>query len=116
MAQITIEVPEKLAQDLAPIRERLPDILARALHEQHPILNETYRYVLKFLTSNPSPQNILDFRPTQVTQERISELLEKNRTGELLPSESTELEEYVHINEVLSLLKTQTLKNLKVTS
>lgn len=116
MAQLTIEVSEELAQNLVPIRERLPDILARALHEQQPILNETYRYVVKFLTSNPSPQDILDFRPTQTTQERISELLEKNRAGELLPSESTELEEYVHINEVLTLLKTQTLKNLKVAS
>jgi hypothetical protein len=116
MAQITIEVSEELAQELAPIRERLPDILAHALQEQHPILNETYRYVLKFLTSNPSPQDILDFRPIPATQERISELLEKNRTGELLPAESIELDEYVHINDVLSLLKTQTFKNLKAAS
>jgi hypothetical protein len=116
MAQITIEVSEELAQDLAPIRDRLPEVLARALHEQHPVLNETYRYVLKFLTSNPSPQDILDFRPTQATQARISKLLEKNRAGELLPAESTELDEYVHINEVLSLLKTQTFKKQKATS
>ena len=116
MAQITIEVSEELAQDLAPIRDRLPEVLARALHESHPVLNETYRYVLKFLTSNPSPQDILDFRPAQATQERISELLEKNRTGELLPAESTELDEYVHINNVLTLLKTQTYKSLKAAS
>jgi hypothetical protein len=116
MTQITIEVSEELAQNLAPIRDRLPDILASALQEQHPILHETYRDVLKFLTSNPSPQNILDFRPTQATQERISELLEKNRADELLPAESTELDEYLHINDVLSLLKTQTFKNLKAAS
>jgi len=116
MAQITIEVPDSLAERLAPVRDRLPEVLALALQEQHPVLHETYRYVLKFLTSNPAPQDILDFRPTQATQERISELLEKNRAGELLPAESNELDEYVHINDVLSLLKTQTFKNLKAAS
>lgn len=116
MAQITIEVSEDLAERLAPVQDRLSEVLAHALQEQHSILHETYRHVLQFFTSNPSPQDILDFRPPQATQERISELLEKNRTGELLPAESTELDEYVHIDNVLTLLKTQTFKNLKAAS
>ena len=56
MAHITIEVPDSLAAQLAPVRDRLSEVLAHALQEQHPILNEIYRYVLKFLTSNPSPR------------------------------------------------------------
>jgi hypothetical protein len=113
MPQITIEVSDELAQDLAPIRDRLPEVLARALHEQHPILNETYRYILKFLTSNPSPQAIIDFKPTPAIQERISELLERNREGQLTPAESAELDEYAHINSSLSLLKARAFKKLK---
>src|SRR5215831_9130172 len=91
MPQITIEVSEELAQDLAPIRDRLPEVLARALHEQHPILNETYRYVLEFLANTPSPEAILSFKVTTATQERIGDLLEKNREGQLTPAESAEL-------------------------
>lgn len=113
MPQITIEVSDELAQDLAPIRDRLPEVLARALHEPHPVLNETYRYVLQFLASSPSPQAIIDFKPTLAIQERMSELLEKNREGQLTPSESAELDEYAYINTSLSLLKARAFKELK---
>ncbi len=113
MPQITIEVSDELAQDLAPIRDRLPEVLARALHEQHPILNETYRYVLEFLASTPSPETILNFKMTAAMQERISDLLEKNREGQLTPAESAELDEYVRIDNLISLLKTRTFRALK---
>lgn len=110
MAQITIEVSEELARELTPIRDRLPEVLARALHEPSSVLNETYRYVLKFLTSNPSPQEILDFKPTPLTQERISELLEKNRSNRLTPGESAELDEYERIEHWVRMLKIRALK------
>lgn len=113
MAQITIEVSDELAQDLAPIRDRLPEVLARALHEQPPILNETYRHVLEFLASTPSPEAILSFKVTTATQERISDLLEKNREGQLTPAESAELDEYVRIDNLISLLKTRTFRALQ---
>jgi hypothetical protein len=115
MAQITIEVSEELAQDLAPIRDRLPEVLARALQEQHPILNETYRYVLEFLASTPSPEAILNFKMTPATQERINTLLEKNRSGQLTPAESAELDDYVRIDNLVSLLKTRTFRALQAT-
>src|SRR5262249_25552631 len=113
MPQITIEVSEELAHDLALIRDRLPEVLARALHEQHPILNETYRYVLEFLASAPSPEAILNFKMTAAMQERISDLLEKNREGQLTPAELAELDEYVRIDNLVSLLKTRTFRALK---
>jgi hypothetical protein len=53
MPQITIEVSDELVHDLVPIRDHLPEVLARALRGQHPILNETYRYILEFLASAP---------------------------------------------------------------
>jgi hypothetical protein len=113
MLQITIEVSNEFAQDLAPIRDWLPEVLARALQEQHPTVNETYRYVLQFLAGSPSPQAIIDFKPTPAIQERISELLEKNREGQLTPAEAAELDEYSQINSSLSLLKARAFKELK---
>ena len=61
MAQITIEVPDSLAERLAPVRDRLPEVLAHGLEQLSPVPNEVYRYILDFLTSNPSPQAIIDF-------------------------------------------------------
>lgn len=116
MVQITIEVPEDLAERLAAVQDRLPEVLARGLDQSSPSLNEVYRYVLEFLTSNPSPQAVIDFKPTPAVQERISELLEKNREGQLTPAEAAELDEYVRIDTAISLLKARAFKELKAHS
>jgi hypothetical protein len=116
MVEITIEVPETLAEQLSAVRDRLPEVLAHGLNQLSPLPNEVYRYILEFLASNPSPEAILNFRPTPQMQERISELLEKNREDQLMPAESAELDEYVRINDLLSLLKARTLKTLKAAS
>lgn len=116
MAQITIEVPDVLAEQLSTMQDRLPEVLARGLSEPSPLLNEAYRYVLKFLTSNPSSEEIVSFKLTPQIQEHISDLLEKNRAGQLTAAEETELDEYGEINSLVRQLKIQALKDLKATS
>ena len=49
MAQITIEVPEKLTERLDEVRERLSEELARWPDRPPPPSTEVYRYVLEFL-------------------------------------------------------------------
>ena len=116
MAQITIEVPETLAKRLVSVQDRLPELLARWLDEPPPPSNEVYRYVLTFLATNPSPQEILDFRLTPAMQARASDLLAKNRSGELTGVESAELDEYVHINDLVSLLQARALQHVRTGS
>jgi hypothetical protein len=116
MAEITIEVPESLAERLSAVRDRLPEVLARGLDESSPALVEVYRYVLEFLASDPSPETIVDFKPTPAMQERISELLEKNREGQLTAAESAELDEYVRIDTLLSSLKARAFRLMKTSS
>jgi hypothetical protein len=110
MAQITIEVPESLAEQISAVRARLPEVLAHGLGQLSPVPNEVYRYILEFLASNPSPEAIRNFRPTPQIQERISELLDKNRTSQLTPAESAELDEYERIEHVMRMLKIRTFK------
>ncbi len=116
MVEITIQVPEALAERLAAVGDRLPEVLARGLEERLPFLNEGYRYVLRFLATNPAPQAILDFHPSSALQERIGELLEKNRAGELTPTESLELDEIEQIENFLRKLKIRALKDLQPTA
>jgi hypothetical protein len=113
MAQITIEVPDILAERLTSVKERLSELLTRELEQPPPLSNEVYRYILAFLATNPSPEAILQFSLTPAMQERAEELLEKNRAGQLTPAETTELDEYVHINDLVSLLKAQAFKTLR---
>jgi hypothetical protein len=116
VAQITLEVPEALAEQLSAVGERLPEVLARGLVEHSPLLNEIYRHVLEFLASNPSPAAVLNFKLTPQMQERISDLLAKNRAGELMPVEAAELDEYAYINRLVSGLKARAMKDLNAAS
>ena len=116
MAHITIEVSEELAERLTPVRDRLPEVLAYGLDQLSPVPNEVYRYILDFLASNPSPQAIIDFKLNQTMQERISELLDKNRANELTAEESAELDSYERLNRFVRKFKIQAMKDVQVTS
>ena len=116
MVEITIHVPEALAERIAAVGDRLPEVLARGLDTTPRLSTEGYRYVLQFLASNPSPQAIVDFHPPPAMQSRISELLAKNRAGELTPAETAELDEYEHIENIVRTLKVRALKDLQATS
>jgi hypothetical protein len=116
MVEITIQVPEALAERIAAVRDRLPEVLAIGLKELPPLPNAVYRSVLEFLASNSSPQAVLDFKPAPAVQERISELLEKNRTGQLTSEEIVEFDEYERIDRFVRKFKIQAMKDLQATS
>ena len=113
MVQITIDIPEALAERLAAVRDRLPEVLAHGLDTLSPIPNEIYRSVLAFLASNPSPEAILHFSPTPHMEVRIRTLLEKHHAGQLTLTEVEELDEYGRIDNLISLLKAQAFQSLR---
>jgi hypothetical protein len=116
MVEITIEVPETLAGQVLAVRDRLPEVLAHGLDELSPVPNQVYRYVLEFLASGPSADAVARFGPTPEMQERVSELLEKNRAGELSAAETEELDEYVRIDHLITMLKARALPHLSGTA
>lgn len=116
MIEMTIQVPESLAERVSAVSGRLPEVLAYGLEELSPLPNEIYRYILEFLISQPTPDEIVNFEPTSTMNERVSELLEKNRTGTLTTAESAELDEYIRLNHLITMLKARTLPYLPSTS
>lgn len=63
------------------------------------------RYILNFLSSHPSPEQIENFRPTPEMQQRLRYLLNRNSEGTIIPEESQELDEYEQIEHLIILLK-----------
>ncbi len=114
MAKITIEVPEELSEQLAQVGDRLPEILALSL-QQPALPAHLYRYILNFLASNPTPQQIIDFRPTLEMQQRLRTLLARSQAGELTPLEQKELDEYERIEHLVIMLKAGSLSYLTST-
>lgn len=113
MVEVTIQVPESLAEKIAENRERIPEILALAFKELPPLPNEVYRMVMEFLASNPSPEAILDFDLTPSMRERATALVQKDRASQTSNAETAELDEYVRIDNILSTLKTGALRRMK---
>ncbi|MBL8164230.1 MAG: hypothetical protein JNJ61_19745 [Anaerolineae bacterium] len=65
-----------------------------------------------FLTSTPTPEQIIAFRLSEPTQERLSLLLEANRAGSISSNESAELDELLAIDTLMARLKIRAMKKL----
>ena len=68
--------------------------------------------ILGFLASTPTPEQISAFEPPESLQQRLSNLLERNRTDTLTTEEQTELDEFLRMNRFMSRLKLRARKKL----
>ena len=116
MPKITLEVSEELSTQLAALGgDRLSEALALGLR-QSVVPSEVYRYVLDFLTSNPTAAEIADFRPTTQMQERLRDLLDRSCGDRLTSAERQELDEYERIEHCVVMLKAGNLSYLSSVS
>jgi hypothetical protein len=104
MSTITIEVPEEIAELASKAGNRLPEILALGL-KQPPLSAHIYRYILDFLASQPTVEQIAAFAPTPEMTNRLRTLLARKSAGEITPAEETELDEYERIEHLMIMIK-----------
>ena len=108
MATVTIELPEEISEQLAQVGDRLPELLALSL-QQPALPAHIYRYILEFIASAPTPEEIAAFSPTTEMCDRMAILLARSKAGELIPSEQRELDEYERIEHLVIMLKAGSL-------
>lgn len=131
MAQITIDIPDDLAQRLAPYQSQFSDLFTRLiattlLSPQPPeqtvpipnLLNSSsvYQEILDLLISQPTSEQIIGFKVSETSQSRLQTLLQKNREAALTPAESTELDLYEQLDTLMGLLKVRAYTTLNPTS
>jgi hypothetical protein len=117
MAQITIDIPDDLAQRLQQVQTQLPQVLELGLQE----LQSQQRHsnfldeqdIISLLASQPTPEQILAIRPTPEFQARVSELLAQSKSGALSAKEEAELERYLTLEHWVRLAKTHALAQLQ---
>jgi hypothetical protein len=71
------------------------------------------RQIIELLASQPSPETILVIRPTPALQTRMSELLDRNKSGTLSRLEEVELDRYLLLEHWVRLAKTHAHKRLQ---
>ncbi|MBK1989821.1 hypothetical protein A0J48_020190 [Sphaerospermopsis aphanizomenoides BCCUSP55] len=122
MAQLTIQLPDELANRLQPILHRLPELLSQLI-EKHTSetltltnssdIPNTYTEVLDFLIRQPTPEQIAKFKVSNQAQTRLEDLLEKNRRGTISEAESSELDIYEQLDQLMILLKARAYSVIK---
>jgi hypothetical protein len=118
MVQLTLEIPDDLAQRLAPFQNQLSELFVRLITTNLPIehspnlelpavaeLPPTYLEVLDFLVSSPTSEQLLNFKVSEQSQVRLQTLLQKNGDASLNPSETAELNVYEQLDSLMTLLK-----------
>ena len=70
------------------------------------------RQIINLLASQPTPQAILDIRPSTTFQARVSNLLARSKEGTLARSEEAELERCLMLEHLVRLAKARAYQQL----
>jgi HKD family nuclease len=61
--------------------------------------------ITDFLSSAPTTEAIIAFKPSEALDQRLHDLLDKNSRDELTGEEQTELHEFLRMNHFLKMLR-----------
>lgn len=67
---------------------------------------------LAFFLASLSPRRVLAYKASNKSQERVNQLLEKNKTVGLTSDENTEMERYMTVEHIVRLAKTSAVQKL----
>jgi len=66
---------------------------------------KAYEEVVDFIAAGTTPQNVIDFRPSEAVQERIEDLMSREKEDNLSPAEKSELDHYLQLEHLMRLAK-----------
>jgi hypothetical protein len=78
-----------------------------------PAEQKSYDEIVDLFARGASSAEVLAFRPSQETQERVRELLERNAAAELTEDEAAELERFGQLEHLMQLVKARAQEYLK---
>jgi hypothetical protein len=114
--QIILDVPDRLGEKLQQLGDKLPDVLNRAVWEHTALEPTSYKgdqEIIELLASQPSPEIILAICPSHALQDRMSELLDRNKSGILSRPEEVELDRYLLLEHWVRLAKAHAYKQVQ---
>jgi hypothetical protein len=130
MTQITIDIPDELAQRLAPFQSQFSDLftslIATRLLGQSTVdrstpkanltsTSGTYQEILDFLIDRPTSVQIINFKVSEASQSRLQILLEKDREAALTAAETAEIDMYEQLDTLIGFLKIRAYSALQAT-
>ncbi len=77
-------------------------------------LLRAYEELIDFIAAGTTPDNIVAFRPSEETKQRVADLLRREKTTGLTPDETSELERYMQLEHLMRLAKARARKYLSI--
>jgi len=68
-------------------------------------ISPAYLEIIEFIAAGTTPQAVANFRPSPEAQQRVGELLDREKEGALAPEERTELDHYEELEHILRMAK-----------
>jgi arsenate reductase-like glutaredoxin family protein len=129
MAQITIDIPDDIAQRLAPFQSQFSDLFTRLIATRllappttdpatptaNPNTSSTYQEILDFLIDRPTSAQIINFKVSAASQSRLQTLLQKNRETAITATETAEIDLYQQLDTLIGFLKIRAYAALQAT-
>jgi hypothetical protein len=103
--QLTIEISEKLARQVQPERDHFEEILQLGLQQRRAQTSGLRHEFLAFLARGPQSDEIIAFRPSPATIQRLRDLLQRDKQGNLSPQEEAEMEDVAEFDHVITQVK-----------
>ena len=113
--EIIIKISDNLGQKLQPFQDRLPEVIERGLREmlaESQVEFKDENEIMELLVSQPIPEQVLALKPSPEFQARVSDLLQRNKQGQLSGQESAELERHLMLEHLVRLAKAHAYKQL----
>ena len=66
---------------------------------------KVYEELADFIAAGTNPQNVIAFRPSEETRQRVWDLVAREKDGGLSEEETSELEHYLQLEHIMRLAK-----------
>jgi hypothetical protein len=66
---------------------------------------KAYEEIVDFIAAGTTPQNVIAFRPSEAAQERVADLLRREKDDRLTAEEKLELDHYLQLEHLMRLAK-----------
>ncbi len=76
-------------------------------------ISPIYREIIDFIAAGTTPQNLVDFCPSEEAKERVAYLIHREKTTGLAPEETAELNHCLQLEHLMRLAKSRARHYLK---
>ncbi|HBE17365.1 MAG TPA: hypothetical protein DEG17_00755 [Cyanobacteria bacterium UBA11149] len=74
---------------------------------------KVYDEMIEFIAAGTTSQSLINFQLSDSAQERLEDLVYRHKTGELTPEEKKELDYFLILEHIMTLIKARAYKYIK---